>query len=36
LEEIKYKAKASTLEEAFIKLTGLEVKDELLVWRGES
>jgi len=36
LEEIKFKAEASTLEEAFIKLTGLEVKDELLAWRGES
>ena len=35
LKEIKSRAKASTLEEAFIKLTGIEVEDELLAWRGE-
>jgi ABC-2 type transport system ATP-binding protein len=35
VKEIKSRAEAPTLEEAFIKLTGLEVKDELLAWRGE-
>ena len=35
LKEIKSRAEASTLEEAFIKLTGVEVEDELLAWRGE-
>jgi len=35
LKEIKSRAEASTLEEAFIKLTGIEVEDELLAWRGE-
>jgi ABC-2 type transport system ATP-binding protein len=35
VEEIKARAGASTLEEAFIKLIGVKVEGELLAWRGE-
>jgi ABC-2 type transport system ATP-binding protein len=35
LEDIKTRAGVSTLEDAFIKLSGIEVEGELLAWRGE-